>query len=165
MTEVAPGVWAEEFADFEVASIEGFTGHLRFEAAWGGYRCTGLELESVGDSPLTSEKLREIPIGRIAGELLRKNALTFDPEDDLPLVNPTAQGEIPATVLATWPNGDTRQLLSRVGFVYQLAEALGEYPTAAVQKATGKSRATASRMVAAAREQGYIRERGEQNIG
>lgn len=74
-------------------------------------------------------------------------------------MNPTSLGRIPGNLIRTWPKGDTSVLLSRVAFVYELSRALGDYPVSAVQKATGKSRATANRMVNAAREKGYIQDR------
>lgn len=157
LTEVAPGVWVDPEIHEPVSGLEGVEGTLEFTATWGGYQCTGVQLMSDRETPITSEILRAIPIGRIAGDVLRREAMSLDPGDDLPLVNPTVGGQIPANLLRTWPKGNTDPLLSRVAFIYQLAIALGEYPTSAVQKATGKSRATASRMVAAARAQGFIR--------
>lgn len=157
LTEVAPGVWVDPDIREPLEGVEGTVGTLEFRATWGGYQCIAIELMADVGTPLTSERLRAIPIGRIAGEVLRREAMVIEPGDDIPLINPTDDGKIPASLLRTWPKGNTDRLLNRVAFIYQLAVALGEYPTAAVQKATGKSRATTSRMVAAAREQGFIR--------
>ncbi|VEW10367.1 Uncharacterised protein [Brevibacterium casei] len=163
LVEVAPGVWVEPHVDYEIADIEGITGTIVFAARRGGFECVSLELHHGGEA-ITSEKLRAIPIGKIAREVLQREAMAVDPGEDLPLMNPTDLGKIPDNLLRTWPRGDTSVLLSRVAFVYELAQALGDYPVSAVQKATGKSRATANRMVSAAREKGFIRDRADDEI-
>lgn len=115
---------------------------LVFEATPSGYQCVDMRVRSGGPgSPVTGEALRGFSVREIAARLFRQCA-----------------GEVDFTISdelhAEWPSGDTGPLFERVREVYELAQACGFHPTSTVQRELNVSRATASRVVAAALSRG-----------
>jgi hypothetical protein len=168
--EVIPGVVGpREFRAFPVT--EPYTGHelavlVRFDERLRRYTCDELCLaRGEGGPPITTESLRQVPIGVLIDSSIRISLLVDfrDAPGDMPdtalrdLPNPDGRepwGRVPPQGLAK--EGPTDRSLQWVAHLYRLSVALGEQPTATVQELMGLSRATAGRWVGTARERGYL---------
>lgn len=108
--------------------------------------------------PARADFLRTIPyrklLSQAATELTARNSESPTIEK---LQRVTEVPDLKA-LRSEWPKGDVQTVVKWVGYVYTTAVADGNAPTTAVSHEFGVSRATAQRMVAAAREGGFIAE-------
>lgn len=107
----------------------------------------------VPGAEITSELLRKVPIGRIANDVLRVS-LAIETGDNR--FGPASLFEVPHRVRAKWPASVDEEFYHYLGTAYHLAEFCGMGPTAEIAKKFGVSRATAGRMVDAARQASWI---------
>ena len=146
--DVGSGLRGPKTVDVEARhpGLDGVKINARIAPVGGVYEVTGLHLQTAGDRPLPPEALRMIPLRTIVrvavGPILREENRNI-------LMKVTAD---PAT-----RSPETTKLGS-AAHIYRLARVVGDPPTKAIQDAVGCSRATASRIVAAAREAGFLRD-------
>ncbi|WP_414120835.1 hypothetical protein [Corynebacterium nuruki] len=110
---------------------------------------TGYLAENHGSAPFSPVELRDVPYRRLLSQA------TLDAgrrESDYRVQNPPDF----KALRAEWPKGDTDEVARWAGWVYKRAVADGQPATKAVEDAFGVSRSTAKRMVALARELGFI---------
>ena len=105
---------------------------------------------------VTSELIRRVPVGKIVREAARRVVWITD-EEGVAVFGFHNDRLLPPLIAQQWPDGDTDVFLTHASAVYRVAEALGEPPTAAVATAAGVSRATAGRIVDAARKRRMLR--------
>lgn len=108
-----------------------------------------------------SSLLRDMPFRRLftqaSAELRdREHGKILDGQQSLPI--DYFDGKLPdfRELRKEWPKGDTRKVANWAGNLYMAAVADGQPATKAVEDAFGVSRSTAKRMVALARELGFI---------
>lgn len=114
---------------------------------------TRLTLDPIPPGVVSSELIRSVAVSRIMS-LATKKAIWVPGPTGAPIFGTVER--IPAEALAQWPAGDLAPFLRHVATIYLVANAIGEGPTAAVAAATNVSRATAGRMVDAARRLGTL---------
>lgn len=102
---------------------------------------------------ITSDFLRKVPIGRIQNEVM---TIALAAESESGRLFPAAFISVPSYVRDKWPDSIDGEILQYVGTVYRAAQFLGLGPTAEIAKRFGVSRATAGRMVDAARREKWI---------
>ena len=99
-------------------------------------------------SRLTPEAVRTLPVASLVTQV------ELDFSDDLPLDDALPDW---ASLRAEWPKGDLTKVLPEVARLYNTAAAHNWGRQERVQAAFDVSKATAGRMIAKARELGYIR--------
>lgn len=99
-------------------------------------------------SRLTPEAVRTLPVASLVTQV------ELDFSDDLPLDDAMPDY---ASLRAEWPKGDLTKVLPEVARLYNTAAAHNWGRQERVQAAFDVSKATAGRMIAKARELGYIR--------
>lgn len=155
--EIGQGIRAPEHIELH-AEIDAGDVTLKVIPRSGGFHVRGVTLESSQDDvPVTSESLRTVPVGRLLHACRYAVFATGVPS----LANTTWSshqlgGWVPEYIREQWPSGRVDVVLDTVTLLYRIAAAVGEAPTQSVAASFGVSRATASRMIAKAREAGLL---------
>lgn len=114
-----------------------------------------------GQIPADSDLLRGVPFRRLmtqAAADLREREREHIEHGQQTLPVDFFGGEVPdfRALRAEWPKGDTERVASWAGHLYAAAVADGQPANRAVEDAFGVSRTTAQRMIARARELGFL---------
>lgn len=120
-----------------------------------GPHAAEVTVTSEGPWGVTSEGIRKVPVARIVSEATRQVVWVRD-GNGRAIIGPNL-AKIPRAVVDQWPDGDVVTFLRYAAITYKVADAIGDGPTAAVAEAAGVSRATAGRIVDAARKRGLLR--------
>lgn len=109
------------------------------------------------DVDVTGELLRKVPVQRLMHPA-RYTLWLPKPKSLVNTVTTPAQfsGWVPDHIKEQWPNGKVEAVLDTVVMMYRIAETVGDAPVQNIVNGFGVSRATASRMVARAREAGLL---------
>jgi hypothetical protein len=139
LNNVGGGLRGHAFYRVRYVSLRGEIALLTVTLVKGSYRVTELRLPNNRTTPITTERLRTIPLRTIVDlyvgwELENLNVEAFD------IINRPILGDAEL----------------RTALVYRLARLLGEAPVKAVMNRFGVSRSTATRRVAEAREKGFL---------
>lgn len=147
------------------SDYRGFDVEVVLAARWGGFDCASVQVSQRRGGPaVTGEALRLVAIGDLTTEAVQHVFVTV-PDPNRPegpvLGVPVTLGGGPGagTIREFWGSRDGRlqdMALHQIAAHYIVADSVGLPPTKEVQTTFDVSRATASRMVAAARERGYI---------
>lgn len=129
-----------------------------------GFRPRAVTVEALGhgngagdDVEVTGELLRKVPVQR----LLHPARYTLHRPMSKSLANTVTTpaqygGWVPDHIKDQWPNGRVDVVLDTVAMMYRVAQTVGDAPVQTIVNGFGVSRATASRMVARAREAGLL---------
>lgn len=141
-----------------VVTATGYRGldvRLVLRARWGGFDCVELTArQAPGGQPVSSEALRRVQVSTLMQQAWQ--LLGFRDDDGVVVARGGGGGALPLAVRQSWPAKDRALALRHAALAYEVAAAAGQQPTKAVQSAFAVSRATASRMIAEARERGLI---------
>jgi hypothetical protein len=122
---------------------------LKINLVDGTYRVTRLEVNSLAGEEVTGDFIRKIPVRSILRSAVGWELKTLN-------VSSLILSEFTGAVDAE----ETR--LRKVAATYRVARLIGDPPTGAVMEAEEVSRSTATRLVAAARDAGFL---GEDEVG
>ncbi len=150
---VVPGLSAPACFTAMVTEFEPYDLDLEVAVVEGRFVCTGFEARRApGGAAVTTEGLRRIPVATLVRLAAQKVAMRVEPGSGVATHEPM-QFEDARQLAAAGPTDATLQY---VAFHYQLAYALGDGPTMAVQERLGLARSTAGRWVDMARRRGFL---------
>lgn len=149
--------------------LDGYKIEMVLEADLGSFECvqisvTAPHLVRLPGEPsrperystrITGSVLRRIPIDYLVKESVRAAMMVRDDKGEWDW-GVRRSGRMPDDVRAEWPNGDVDKTLRWIASCYRQMAAIGDPPNAAIQEATGWSRATASRAIKMARERALL---------
>jgi hypothetical protein len=113
---------------------------IRVTPMSGVYRVTDLHVTATGGTWISTDLLRELPLRTILREALETMLWSENVRD----------------LLGDFDYPEEEMRLRETAFAYRMARAFGDPPIVAVMEEHGVSRSTATRLVAAAREAGFL---------
>ncbi len=152
---VAPGLFAPPEFTARVSGEPPLDVDLLIRVADGRFVCAELTARQQANGPAVSaETLRRVPVATLVRESVRIVAMPamVDEAQQVTTIEPVEQGDGKRLAAA----GPTDETLAFVAFTYQLAYALGDGPTRAVQEQLGLPRSTAGRWIEKARKRGLL---------